>query len=127
MGYGGLPNFTEFNAAGHVLLDGTLGRDVQDFRAYLSPWSEAGRAPRRWAGSRKRGDGVGVGVLERSHRRGRSGGCWRALAQARLQEAATAPSSGLRRLSRSRPSGPRCRDRHAPSGAVLATSAPVKG
>lgn len=39
MGYGNLPNFTEYDSAGHVLLDGTLGHNVQDFRAYLSPWS----------------------------------------------------------------------------------------
>ena len=39
MGYGELPNFTEYDAAGHVLLDGTLGREVQDFRTYLAPWS----------------------------------------------------------------------------------------
>ncbi|MGA9875729.1 MAG: arylsulfotransferase family protein [Solirubrobacteraceae bacterium] len=39
MGYGNLPNFTEYNAAGEVLLDGTLGPNVQDFRTYLSPWS----------------------------------------------------------------------------------------
>jgi hypothetical protein len=39
LGYGGLPDFTEFDAAGHVLLDGTLGKGVQDFRTYLSPWS----------------------------------------------------------------------------------------
>jgi hypothetical protein len=39
LGYGGLPNFTEFSAAGHVLLDGALGKNVQDFRTYLSPWS----------------------------------------------------------------------------------------
>jgi hypothetical protein len=39
LGYGGLPNFTEFDSAGHVLLDGTLGKNVQDFRTYLSPWS----------------------------------------------------------------------------------------
>jgi len=39
MGYGGLPNFTEYDAAGQVLLDGTLGKSVQDFRTYLSPWS----------------------------------------------------------------------------------------
>jgi hypothetical protein len=43
MGYGGLPNFTEYDPAGHVLLDGTLGKSVQDFRTYLSPWS--GQAP----------------------------------------------------------------------------------
>ncbi len=40
LGYGGLPNFTEFNSSGHVLLDGTLGKNVQDFRTYLSSeWS----------------------------------------------------------------------------------------
>jgi hypothetical protein len=38
MGYGGLPNFTEYNASGHVLLDGTLGKSVQDFRTYLAEW-----------------------------------------------------------------------------------------
>ncbi|HUB36255.1 MAG TPA: arylsulfotransferase family protein [Solirubrobacteraceae bacterium] len=39
MGYGGLPNFTEYDEAGGVLLDGTLGLGVQDFRTYLAPWS----------------------------------------------------------------------------------------
>jgi hypothetical protein len=39
MGYGNLPNFTEYDSAGHVLLDGTLGHNVQDFRIYLAPWS----------------------------------------------------------------------------------------
>ena len=43
MGYGGLPNFTEYDPSGHVLLDGTLGKNVQDFRTYLAPWS--GQAP----------------------------------------------------------------------------------
>ncbi len=40
LGYGGLPNFTEFSPSGHVLLDGTLGKNVQDFRTYFSSeWS----------------------------------------------------------------------------------------
>jgi Arylsulfotransferase (ASST) len=39
MGYGNLPNFTEYDSRGHVVLDGTLGHNVQDFRTYLSPWS----------------------------------------------------------------------------------------
>jgi hypothetical protein len=43
MGYGGLPNFTEYDSSGQVLLDGTLGKNVQDFRTYLTPWS--GQAP----------------------------------------------------------------------------------
>jgi Arylsulfotransferase (ASST) len=38
LGYGRLPNFTEFDASGHVLLDGTLGREVQNFKTFLSPW-----------------------------------------------------------------------------------------
>jgi hypothetical protein len=39
LGYGRLPNFTEFDASGHVLLDGTLGKEVQDFKTFISPWS----------------------------------------------------------------------------------------
>ncbi|HYM45271.1 MAG TPA: arylsulfotransferase family protein [Solirubrobacteraceae bacterium] len=39
LGYGRLPAFTEFDASGHVLFDATLGRNVQDFKTYLSPWS----------------------------------------------------------------------------------------
>ncbi|HEY7829475.1 MAG TPA: arylsulfotransferase family protein [Solirubrobacteraceae bacterium] len=39
MGYGGLPNLTEYDASGHVLLDASLGKNVQNFRSYLSPWS----------------------------------------------------------------------------------------
>src|SRR6202035_5691125 len=38
LGYGRLPNFTEFDSSGGVLLDGTLGRNVQDFKTNLSPW-----------------------------------------------------------------------------------------
>ena len=39
MGYGNLPNFTEYDPSGRMLLDGTLGHNVQNFRTYLSPWS----------------------------------------------------------------------------------------
>ena len=39
MGYGGLPNFTEYDSAGEVLFDGTLGPGVEDYRTYLAPWS----------------------------------------------------------------------------------------
>jgi hypothetical protein len=38
LGYGRLPDFTEFDSAGRVVLDGTLGRDVQNFKTTLSPW-----------------------------------------------------------------------------------------
>ncbi len=39
MGYGNDPNFTEYSSSGEVLLDGTLGKGVQNFRTYLSLWS----------------------------------------------------------------------------------------
>ncbi|HLW94364.1 MAG TPA: arylsulfotransferase family protein [Solirubrobacteraceae bacterium] len=39
MGYGGLPNFTEYTSSGQVLFDATLGPNVQDFRTFLAPWS----------------------------------------------------------------------------------------
>jgi hypothetical protein len=39
MGYGGLPNFTEFDNAGKVVFDAALGPNVQDFRTFLAPWS----------------------------------------------------------------------------------------
>ena len=56
MGYGGLPNFTEYDTSGQVVLDGTLGKNVQNFRTYLSPWSAtpastpslAVQSPCRW-------------------------------------------------------------------------------
>ena len=72
LGYGGLPNFTEFDASGHVLLDGTLGKNVQDFRTYLSRWSAqpTDRTRGRRAGGDERGrHGDRGGELERRHRR----------------------------------------------------------
>jgi hypothetical protein len=39
VGYGGIPNFTEFDDSAHVLLDGTLGPFVENYRTYLAPWS----------------------------------------------------------------------------------------
>lgn len=39
MGYGNLPNFVEYDRSGRMLLDGTLGPGVQDFRTFLQPWS----------------------------------------------------------------------------------------
>jgi hypothetical protein len=39
VGYGGLPSFTEFDPSGRVLLDASLGKDVQDFTTSLARWS----------------------------------------------------------------------------------------
>lgn len=59
LGYGNLPNFTEYDSSGHVLLDGTLGRGVQDFRTYLSPWSALPADPPVVV-ARRTGSGVSV-------------------------------------------------------------------
>ncbi len=45
MGYGGLPNFTEYTPSGQVLFDATLGHNVQDFRTFLAPWSSQPATP----------------------------------------------------------------------------------
>jgi hypothetical protein len=45
LGYGRLPNFTEFDPAGRVLFDATLGRGVQDFSVNLSRWRGLPLAP----------------------------------------------------------------------------------
>jgi hypothetical protein len=60
MGYGNLPNFTEYDAAGGVLLDGELGPNVQDFRTYLSPWSGHPTSPPAIVAKR---DGTSIVVL----------------------------------------------------------------
>jgi hypothetical protein len=52
MGYGNDPNFTEYSSSGEVLLDGTLGKGVQNFRTYLSPWSGHPAAPPAIAATR---------------------------------------------------------------------------
>jgi len=44
LGYGRLPNFTELGPAGQVLLDGTLGSQVQNFNTFLAPWSARPRS-----------------------------------------------------------------------------------
>ena len=53
LGYGRLPNLTEYDAAGHVLLDATLGAGVQNFKALLSQWSgqpETAPSVAAWSG-----------------------------------------------------------------------------
>ena len=59
LGYGELPNFTMYNPSGHVLLDGTLGRNVQDFRTYFAPWSGRPQTPPAVA-AQAHGGGIAV-------------------------------------------------------------------
>ena len=77
MGYGGLPNFTEYNGAGQVLLDATLGPDVQDFRTYLAPWSGQ---PTTAAGDRRPGRRRGRLTVEASWNGATTVGAWEVLA-----------------------------------------------
>jgi hypothetical protein len=94
MGYGNLPNFTEYSASGAVLLDGTLGRGVQDFRTYLSPWSGHPSAPPAIAAT---GSGTSVRVST-SWNGATEVASWQFLAgesPSSLSVVATAPRSGF--------------------------------
>ncbi len=129
LGYGGLPNFTEFDPAGHVLLDGTLGRNVQDFRTYLSPWSANGEGSPAVA---VRPGAAGTVSVSASWNGATDVAQWRVLAGASatsLQQAATAPSSGFETtVAIPAAAGPYVAVQALdPSGTLLATSAPVKG
>lgn len=39
LGYGELPDFTEYSSAGEVLFEATLGKNTQDFRTYFGSWA----------------------------------------------------------------------------------------
>ncbi len=39
VGWGGLPNFTEFDAAGQVVYDAQLPRGENSYRVYREPWN----------------------------------------------------------------------------------------
>lgn len=45
LGYGELPDFTEFDSSGHILFDARLGKNVQDFRTYEFPWTARPHEP----------------------------------------------------------------------------------
>ena len=94
IGYGNLPNFTEYDSAGHVLLDGTLGRNVQDFRTYLSPWSGRPATPPAIAAKR-----AGANVTVDASWNGATGiASWRVLAGASpssLTPVASRPRTGF--------------------------------
>ncbi len=100
LGYGGLPNFTEFGASGHVLLDGTLGKNVQDFRTYLSPWSATPTTAPAIAvvPSPPTPGGAGTATVEASWNGATAVASWQVLAGASaesLAPVATAPRQGF--------------------------------
>ena len=95
MGYGGLPNFTEHGPSGQVLLDGTLGKSVQDFRTYLSPWSAH---PASTPSVAVRSAGAGALAVNVSWNGATEVASWRVLAggsPTSLAPVASAPRSGF--------------------------------
>jgi len=125
LGYGGLPNFTEFDGAGSVLLDGTLGRNVQDFRTYLAPWSaQPPGAPAVIAA--RAGAGLSTSV---SWNGATQVATWRVLAGASpsaLSAVATAPRQGFQTTIAVSAAGPYVAVQALdPQGDVLGTSATV--
>jgi hypothetical protein len=127
MGYGGLPNFTEYDSSGHVLLDGTLGKNVQNFRTYLAPWSAT--PPGRPSLVAKPA-GAGAASIAVSWNGATNVASWRALAgasPASLAPVATAARSGFQTTLTVHTAGPYVAVQALDgSGTVLGTSATVK-
>ena len=122
MGYGGLPNFTEYDSSGHVVLDGTLGKNVQDFRTYLAPWSATAPGKPSLA--------VSGGNAYASWNGATEIGTWRLLAGASasaLTPGATAAKSGFETTIKASGGPYFAVQALDASGNVLGTSATVKG
>ncbi len=127
LGYGGLPDFTEFDSSGHVLLDGTLGKNVQDFRTYLSPWSgHPGGAPSVSA----KPNGSGALAVSVSWNGATDVSSWRVLAGASptaLTPVASAPRTGFQTTIAALTTGPYVAVQALDgTGSVIGTSAAVK-
>ena len=121
MGYGGLPNFTEYDPSGHVLLDGTLGKNVQSFRTYLAPWS--GQAPGAPAVAASAAPARRGRELERRHERRLLAGARRAPRRRARAGRAAPRRRAFRRRSRCRAAAPYVAVQALDaSGAVLGTS-----
>ena len=127
MGYGGLPNFTEYNSAGAVLLDGSLGLDVQDFRTYLAPWGAQPKTPPS-AAAQTASDGTLT--VEASWNGATDVSAWRLLAGSSptsLTTVGTTSAAGFQTTISAGKSGPYVEVVALGSGGqTLASSAPVK-
>jgi hypothetical protein len=127
LGYGGLPNFTEFDPSGHVLLDATLGTNVQSFRAYLSPWNgQPTGAPSVAA----KPSGTAAVTVSASWNGATAVSSWRVLAggsPSALSPVASAPKAGFQTTITASAAGPYVAVQALDAeGALLGTSAPVK-
>jgi Arylsulfotransferase (ASST) len=127
MGYGGLPNFTEYDNAGHVLFDATLGKNVQDFRSYMFPWSGQ---PKTAPSVVAKPSGAAAITVSVSWNGASEVASWRVLAgpsSGSLTAAASAPSSGFQSTISTPSAGPYVAVQALnASGAVIGTSATVK-
>jgi hypothetical protein len=94
LGYGRLPNLTEFDRTGRVLLDATLGKDVQNYSSSLSPWRGQPADPPSLSVQSRRG---GV-TVEASWNGATDVASWRVLAGSspgQLSPVAAAPRAGF--------------------------------
>jgi hypothetical protein len=127
MGYGGLPDFTEYDSAGHVLLDGSLGKEVQDFRTYLSPWTGH---PTSAPSISAKPNGSGALAVSASWNGATEVASWRVLAgtsAASLAPVASAPKKGFQTTISALTTGPYVQVQALDgSGGVIGTSATVK-
>lgn len=127
MGYGRLPNFTEYDSSGHVLLDGTLGKNVQDFRTYLAPWSAT---PTTRPSLAVKSAGGGASSVAMSWNGATAVSSWRVLAGASsgaLSPVASGARTGFETTLKASTAGPYFAAQALDgSGNVLGTSATVK-
>jgi hypothetical protein len=125
--YGRLPNVTEFDGAGHVLLDATLGREVQNFKAFLSPWSGQ---PSTRPSVAARAHGAGAVTVAVSWNGATNVASWRVLAgsaPSALAPVASAPKAGFQTTLAAHSAGPYVAVQALDaSGAVIGTSTTVK-
>jgi hypothetical protein len=128
LGYGRLPNVTEFDASGRVLLDATFAKDVQCFNATLSPWDGQPTSPPALKASPAGAGAVSLAVSWNGATRVAS---WRVLAgssPSTLAPLATSAKHGFETTITAHTSDPYLAVQALDAaGGVLATSAAVKG
>jgi hypothetical protein len=127
LGYGRLPNFTEFDSSGHVLFDATLGKQVQNFKTFLAPWSAQ---PTTVPAVQATPNGAGALSVAVSWNGATAVASWRVLAGASpstLAPVITSAKSGFQTAIAAPGTGPYLAVQALDaSGAVLAVSATVK-
>jgi hypothetical protein len=128
LGYGRLPNFTEFDSSGHVLLDGTLGKQVQSFETFLSQWNGQPATPPSVLARSASGGALSIAA---SWNGATDVASWRVLAGASssaLAPVASAAKAGFQTTITAHTAGPYVAAQALDeAGTVIGTSATVKG